>query len=609
MTAVSEQETGRRSRLRTAGWVLAPVLAMVLAACGSDDEQLAASGDEPVATDGPASVAALSSDTAEAVRALAGTDRLVAVPASTTNEHLGNYPDEMAQVPNHVPPSGNLDPEQVLSWEPDLVVVTARHDGEQDAGDLLDQSDVPLVTIQNNWGSVEQLQENYEVIAEALGTQEQADELIAGMDADLAEIAAQLDDVDEEPTVLVLTNQAENPFIAGPDSMSTDIVRHAGGTPAVEDAGIERTMPADPEQIIRLDPDAILLVDVMGKGEESFDGLLGNDAVAELPAVEEDRVLMLPGRSAMAAAGVHVVDGVREIAAWLHPDVVTGAAAPDAAEDGAERIAALSGDAAEVLVELVGPERLAVVPESTTTEESGNNPELMRQVPDTIPSVSNIDPEQILAYEPDLVVLTTRHEAEQDARDLLTDSGVPVIAIDNNWETFEQIADNVTMLGEAVEAEERADELVAEFGDRIAEVTAAVADVEDKPVVLVMLSLGADNPYLIGPDSISSGIVRDAGAELAVEQTGITKSMQADPEQVVKADPDAIVLINTGGRGLDDYADLLANEAVAGLDAVVNDEILLLDSTKATATAGLRTVDGLEEVARWLHPGQFGEDN
>jgi iron complex transport system substrate-binding protein len=321
MSVVPEQEVRSRSRLHMAGWVLMPVLAVVLSACGSDDdEQPAVTGDEPVAAEGPANVAALSSDTAEAVRALAGTDRLVAVPASTTNEHLGNYPDEMAQVPNQVPPSGNLDPEQVLSWEPDLVVVTARHDGEQDAGDLLEQSDVPLVTIQNNWGSIDQLQENYRVIGDALGMQERAEELIEEMDVALADAAGHLADAGDAPSVLVLTNQADSPFIAGPDSMSTDLVRHAGGTPAVEDAGIERTMPAEPEQIIRLDPDAILLVDVMGKGQESFDGLLGNDAVAELPAVAEDRVLMLPGRSAMAAGGTYVVDGVREIAAWLHPD-------------------------------------------------------------------------------------------------------------------------------------------------------------------------------------------------------------------------------------------------------------------------------------------------
>jgi DNA-binding NarL/FixJ family response regulator len=72
-------------------------------------------------------------------------------------------------------------------------------------------------------------------------------------------------------------------------------------------------------------------------------------------------------------------------------------------------------------------------------------------------------------------------------------------------------------------------------------------------------------------------------------------------------DPDAIVLVNTAGRGMDDYEELLSNEAVGGLDAVADDEILLIDSTKATATAGLHTVDGMEEVARWLHPDRFGE--
>ncbi|AYY12323.1 ABC transporter substrate-binding protein [Actinobacteria bacterium YIM 96077] len=310
-----------RRRFRRWCAVLAvPAFLFVLAACGGDDGR-AEPSTEPVtqpADEGPAQIAALSSDAAEAVRTLVGAERLVAVPESTSNEHLGNHADEMAQVPNHVPSSANVDPEQVLSWDPDLVVVTARHDGEQDAGELLEQADVPLVTIENNWGSIEQLQDNYRTIGEALGAVDRADKLIAEMEADLAELADQLDGADE-PSVLVLTNQASDPFIAGPGSMPTDIVRHAGGAPVVDGSEISRTMPAEPEQIVGLEPDAILLVDVLGRGEESFDGLLGNEAVAQLDAVENGRIMTLPGRSAMAAGGVHVVDGVRDVATWLHP--------------------------------------------------------------------------------------------------------------------------------------------------------------------------------------------------------------------------------------------------------------------------------------------------
>ncbi|NEE02619.1 ABC transporter substrate-binding protein [Phytoactinopolyspora halotolerans] len=339
----------------------ASVLALALVACGGSDdggsdagsaaadestnESAGDAADEPgddaadgpgddaaADGDGPSSVVALSSDAAEAVRALAGVDRLVAVPASTTNETLGNHPDEMAQVPNMVPPSSGLDPEQVLAWEPDLVVLTARHDGEEDAEELLQQTDVPLVAIENNWGSVTQVQENYRTIARALGTdaEQRADELITEMEQELAEIAAEVEQAGESadaPTVLVLTNQAENPFIAGPESMTADVVRRAGGIPAVEEAGIRGTMPADPEQIVSLAPDAILLVDVMGKGEESFGSLLGNDAVAGLPAVAGGRVLMLPSRSVLAAGGVDVVDGIREVAEWLRSDAFAEASA------------------------------------------------------------------------------------------------------------------------------------------------------------------------------------------------------------------------------------------------------------------------------------------
>jgi iron complex transport system substrate-binding protein len=49
-------------------------------------------------------------------------------------------------------------------------------------------------------------------------------------------------------------------------------------------------------------PDRIMLVDVTGKGLTSFDALLKNPAVADLPAVKEDRVKMYKGREVYALA-------------------------------------------------------------------------------------------------------------------------------------------------------------------------------------------------------------------------------------------------------------------------------------------------------------------
>lgn len=271
-----------------------------------------------------------------------------------------------------------------------------------------------------------------------------------------------------------------------------------------------------------------------------------------------------------------------------------------------ERIAALSSDAADTLVQLVGPERLIVVPETTTSETTGNHPDLMAQVPNTIPSVAHIDPEQILSYKPDLVVLTTRHDSERATRDLLQESGIEVVAIENNWATFDEIADNVETLAAATGTQERGTEIIHEFREQVDAVTKAVTNAADHPSVLVMTALGPQKPYLLGTDSISSLIAETAGAELAGRSAGIDKAMQADPELVLRANPDAIVLLDSGGRGVSDYDTLLQNPALAGVQAIKDNRVLLLPSTDASATAGVHVTDGLRRIAEWLHPDLFG---
>ena len=51
------------------------------------------------------------------------------------------------------------------------------------------------------------------------------------------------------------------------------------------------------------------------------------------------------------------------------------------------------------------------------------------------------DPEKILAYEPDLILLTKQHEGEMDAEQILLQSGIPLISF-QPWNTIDEIAAN-----------------------------------------------------------------------------------------------------------------------------------------------------------------------
>lgn len=271
--------------------------------------------------EGPQRIVALSPDAAIALHELGLTDRIVAVPASAQNASLNPHADEMADIENVIPGGTEPEPEQVLAWSPDLVVVTARHTGEQDAAELLEATDVPVLTLTNGWSTSDAVIENLQLIGEATGTEDAADELVAEIEAGLDGVRAASAEAEETPSVAILSNQAAAPFINASGSLVSELVVNGGGANVADEIGVAQTMPIQPEQLVAADPDTIMLVDVTGKGESSFDAILENPAVAALPAVQEGRVQMFMGREVYALAGREVVSGSAAVLAWLHPEL------------------------------------------------------------------------------------------------------------------------------------------------------------------------------------------------------------------------------------------------------------------------------------------------
>lgn len=127
-----------------------------------------------------------------------------------------------------------------------------------------------------------------------------------------------------------------------------------------------------------------------------------------------------------------------------------------------QRVIALSTDVGEVALQLIGPDRVIAAPEYLQNEHTSAVPALARQVANPLASSVGADPEQFLALDPDLVLLTTRHDTEQDALALLQQAGVPSVGIRNDWADFATYRSNVELLGTALGAEDRAAELISE---------------------------------------------------------------------------------------------------------------------------------------------------
>ncbi|MEO9328803.1 ABC transporter substrate-binding protein [Gordonia aurantiaca] len=285
---------------------LATAIALAAALAGCSGQT--AEDHETEAT--PQRIAALSPDVAETVAALGAGDRLVLIPDSQTHPSLTNHPDVMRAVGSTIAAHGPADPERILAANPDIAIVTPRHEGETDTSTLLAGSSVRMVTLPNTWQSVDEMLTDIIAIGDAIGSSRQATELASSIRDGMAEIRPV---PAPARSVLILSNQAGRPMINAGKGFTQDLVTRAGGRNAADDAGLSRTGFADPEQVVRARPDVILLVDMLGLGRDSFAPILSNPAVRQLAAVRGDRILLLDGKHSQALGLQSTVDGLRRI--------------------------------------------------------------------------------------------------------------------------------------------------------------------------------------------------------------------------------------------------------------------------------------------------------
>ena len=193
----------------------------------------------------------------------------------------------------------------IMALAPDLVVL------EQDGGDALirrmEKAGVPVLITEGSDASrnLERMREDFRLIAQALGAEERAEEVLADLDDELAETRASLAEAGNDGTSLAMadgwmegSNVNIRMFAQG--ALFSDVAEEVGlvnGWTAEGDAdwGLIAT---DVEGISALadEPDLHFLYSSSAEPNVFADGLSGNAIWTSMPFVEKDRLHKLePG--------------------------------------------------------------------------------------------------------------------------------------------------------------------------------------------------------------------------------------------------------------------------------------------------------------------------
>lgn len=256
-----------------------------------------------------------------------------------------------------------------------------------------------------------------------------------------------------------------------------------------------------------------------------------------------------------------------------------------------KRIIALTPGNTEILFALGAEDRIVAV------DRWSDFPPAAKAKPRVAPFNPSL--EQIVSFSPDLI-LSTYGGAEPLLP--LERQGIRVVIFAPR--TIEDIYQNILVIGRFVDAEARAERLVRAMRERVAVIVAKVRDVP-RPKVFIELD-GSDpgRPFTVGPGSFIDVLIRLAGG-VNVAARSRTAWPQFSLEELIRADPDLIILSDSLAPMNPQTPELVARRpGWSHLRAVRRGTIFPIDSD-LISRPGPRIVEGLELLARLLHPDRF----
>ena len=277
--------------VRKLGIAVVGIAAIVLSGCSAAAETSTTSNDsvpetvrpivisqQDVATPAPFSdpwpatsaqrIVSLANGSGEVVVALGGARQIVG------RDETNNAP-EIVDAP--IVTSGHeISAESVLALKPDLVLIDASS-GPQEAIELIKGAGIPVVEVPEAW-SLADIDQKVSAIGGAIGAPVQAIDYVRGLTSGTQELS-----LASTPKVafLYLRGTSAIYLLGGVGSGADSMISQAGGADVGAQAQLGAFTPLTAEEIVKLDPEVLL---VMTKGLESVGGI---DGLLQLPGIAQ----------------------------------------------------------------------------------------------------------------------------------------------------------------------------------------------------------------------------------------------------------------------------------------------------------------------------------
>jgi iron complex transport system substrate-binding protein len=204
--------------------------------------------------------------------------------------------------------------------------------------------------------------------------------------------------------------------------------------------------------------------------------------------------------------------------------------------------------------------------------------------------------ESLVAFQPDLV-LSPREFMRPDLISKLEQLKIPVFILEAK--TVEDIASHIQLIGRMLAASDSADRVAMDLRRRLAELKARTEPLHKLRVLYVLNS----QPLItVGPGSFVHHVIVSAGGANVAEHAG-SPYPRLSMEEVIKQDPEVILFPVGSVEGIPESEQHLWRRWNM-LSAVKRGKFHQISSDLLNRP-GPRVVEGMEKLARLLHPDVF----
>jgi iron complex transport system substrate-binding protein len=229
------------------------------------------------------------------------------------------------------------------------------------------------------------------------------------------------------------------------------------------------------------------------------------------------------------------------------------------------------------------------------TTQFSDHPPAARKIP-RVGSYVHPDLERIVALKPDLV-LATRDGNPLHLIERLEALGIPVFAVDPR--NIGEIMNTISALGKVLNARPHAEALVAEMAVRMEQVRQKVALTGHRP--LVFFQIDAAPMVSVGEATFLHELIILAGGRNAA--AGGPAYPRFGWEEILRLQPEITIITSMGG-GQSPQELLGSWQRWPQLQAVQKQRVHVVDADLFDRPTH-RLVDGLEILARLIHPGLY----